>query len=70
MPVCPRCNCTSCVSNKFENVPFNQIAGDALAVTRSGRKADAFSNLVAWVGLQAANYVRNPWRCPHCGHTF
>ncbi len=69
MIACPKCGCVTLSENKFDNVPFSRVAGDALVSTRGGRTADAISNLIAWVGLQAANAVRKPHKCDHCEHT-
>lgn len=68
--VCPRCQCVTVSSNKFDNVEFGRVAGDAIAASRSGRTADAVSNVIAWVGLRLANAVRNPHKCAHCEHSF
>jgi hypothetical protein len=70
MPICPRCNCPDCETNKFINVPFDQIAGGALAARQAGKPAFAVSALLAWAGVEAANYFREAWRCVHCGHRF
>ena len=70
MIACPKCGCETLVTNKFDQVPAVRVAGDALIACRSGRAADALSNGLAWLGLWAANKVRNAHRCTHCQHTF
>lgn len=70
MLVCPKCDCVSLSDNKFASIEFSHVVGDAFVATRNGRGADAISNLIAWVGVQAANAVRKPHRCDHCQHTF
>lgn len=66
---CPRCG-TPCVPQKFENVPFDQIAGGALAARQAGRPAHAVSALLVWASIEAVNYLRDDWKCPSCGYTF
>ncbi len=70
MVTCPRCRSIECDSNKFENVPFDQIAGGALTAKQAGRPAHAISALLVWGGVELANYFREAWRCHFCGHTF
>ena len=70
MHVCPKCECTTISSNKFEDVEFAHVAGDAFTATRSGRAADAVSSLIAWAGLKLANSVRKPHKCGNCQHSF
>lgn len=67
---CPRCGTQGCVSQKFENVPFDQIAGGALAAKQAGRPAHAISALLVWAGVEAINYFRANWKCPACGSVF
>ena len=66
---CPRCG-TPAVSAKFDNVPFDQIAGGALAAKQAGKPAHAVSVLLVWAGIEAVNYFRSNWKCPACGHVF
>lgn len=66
---CPRCG-TQCASQKFDNVPFDQIAGGALAAKQAGRPAHAVSALLVWASIEAVNYLRDDWKCPSCGHSF
>ena len=70
MLACPKCGNANLSNNKFNNVEFSRVAGDALVVARAGQTADALSNLIAWVGLQAANAVRKSHKCDQCEHTF
>lgn len=70
MLVCPKCGNTTISSNKFDDVEFTTVAGDGFVAIRGGRAADAASNLIAWLGLKAANAVRKPHKCNHCEHTF
>ena len=70
MIACPKCGSGSFSDNKFPSVEFSHVAGDAFVATRNGRGADAISNLIAWVGVQAANAVRKPHRCGNCQHSF
>lgn len=67
---CPRCGTPNCVPNKFENVPFDQIAGGALTARQSGKPAHAVSVLLVWAGVEAVNYFREAWKCPACGKLF
>lgn len=62
---CKRCG-TPCVSQKFENIPFDQVAGGALAAKQAGRPAHAIGALLVWAGVEAVNYFRG-WKCPACG---
>jgi hypothetical protein len=57
------------VSQKFENVPFDQIAGGALAAKQAGRPAHAISALLVWASVEAVNHFRG-WKCPACEHCF
>lgn len=67
---CPNCGNFSLSSNKFEDVEFARVAGDAFTATRSGRTADAVSSVIAWAGLKLANAVRKPHKCGNCQHSF
>lgn len=69
MRPCARCG-TACVSEKFENVPFDQTAGAALAAKQAGRPAHAVSVMLVWAGVEAVNYFRSNWKCPACGYVF
>jgi hypothetical protein len=62
---CKRCG-TPCLSQRFENVPFDQVAGGALAAKQAGRPAHAISVLATWLAVEAVNYFRG-WKCPACG---
>lgn len=67
---CPVCRAADIQSNRFENVPFDEVAGGALAARRSGRPAHAISLLLVWAAVEGANYMRAGWRCLRCGHHF
>lgn len=67
---CPRCGTPNCAPNKFENVPFDQIAGGALAAKQAGKPAHAVSVLLVWAGVEAVNYFRESWKCHACGKQF
>ena len=67
---CPICGSVALSSNTFQSVDFSHIAGDTFVAASHGRAKDALSNFVAWLGVQAANAIRNQHRCDHCGATF
>lgn len=69
MCLCPRCG-TQSVPDRFDNVPFDQIASGALTAKQAGRPAHAVIALMIWGGVEAVNYFRNGWKCPSCGHSF
>lgn len=70
MSQCPRCGTHPCVPNKFDNVPFDDIAGGALAAKQAGRMAHAVNIVLVWAGVEAINYWRPAFKCPGCGHQF
>jgi len=67
---CPKCGSAALSSNTFQSVDFSHIAGDTILTTSNGRAKDALSNFVVWLGVRAANAIRNQHRCDHCGATF
>ena len=67
---CIRCGTQGCVSEKFENLPFDHIAGGALAAKQAGKPVHAISALLVWVGVEAVNWWRPAWKCPACGYRF
>lgn len=64
---CPRCGAQACVSAKYENVPFDQVAGAALAAKQAGKPAHAVSALAVWAGVEIINCFRDGWSCAACG---
>ena len=70
MSTCPRCRSTDCQSIRLDNIPFDQVAGGALAARQAGQPAHAISALLVWGGIELLNYLRHCWRCRYCGYRF
>ncbi|EQB16942.1 hypothetical protein RLDS_05770 [Sphingobium lactosutens DS20] len=70
MTTCPKCNSTDLQSNLFKNASIEQIASNAVAVRRPDWLRHVASEVVAWVGVSVANWIRPAHRCSYCGWTF
>ena len=71
-PICPRCGSVEVSRHHIANVPFDDVAGGALAARRAGRNAHAVSVFGVWVAIEAFNRLFRPhhWRCDHCAYEF
>lgn len=67
---CPRCGSHLIDSNKFETVPFANVAPDVRALHREGRDWMAGSTVFAWLAAHTVNALIDDWQCQHCNHTF
>jgi hypothetical protein len=70
MVQCPCCNSGTLQSNRFENMPFNNVARGALDARQAGKGAHAFTALAVWAGVEALNRMRAEWKCSSCGAVF